>query len=103
MVKVNGTDFQQCIASSGDLTFSTGDDVIPLKTEGEHWYICGFTGHCSLGMKLVVNVETLAPEPPPSSGGGTLAPPPSAATGIAFSKCQAWIVGVFSILMMIMV
>jgi len=100
VVKVNGTEFQQCIASTGDLTLSSGADVITLATAGIHWYICGFTGHCLGGMKLVVTVETLAPQPPPSAGAP---PPPSAATGIAFSKCQAWVVGVFSILMMIIV
>ncbi|KAH7847912.1 hypothetical protein Vadar_031545 [Vaccinium darrowii] len=96
---INGTDFQQCTVPSRAVTLSTGDDVITLA-EGKHWYICGFSNHCLNGMKLVITVVpqlTLVPAPTSFE-----APPPSAATGIAFSKCQAWIVGVFSILVIIM-
>ncbi|KAE9459495.1 hypothetical protein C3L33_08612, partial [Rhododendron williamsianum] len=121
VVKVNGTDFQACKVPIGAVPLTSGHDVIPLSTPGKHWYICGFPNHCTLGMKLVITVlPELSPfpspapspssgtvSPAPSPGSGEMAPPPtapppSAATGIAFSKCHAWFVGVFSILMMIM-
>ncbi|KAK1272257.1 hypothetical protein QJS04_geneDACA012973 [Acorus gramineus] len=56
--KVNGSQFQACDVSSLNATnsFTTGHDVIPLKTTGNKWYICGKVGHCELGQKLVITV-----------------------------------------------
>lgn len=99
MVKVNGTEFDACTEAAGDETLTSGDDIITLAKPGQKWYICGFTGHCAEGMKLAITVTSEgspSPSPaavPPTSGG--------TATGIAFSKCHAWVAGIFSILMMI--
>ncbi|KAI3691717.1 hypothetical protein L6452_31519 [Arctium lappa] len=57
VVKVNGTGFQQCIVSSTNEVLTSGRDVIPLKTPGRKWYICGVGKHCeSRNMKLVITV-----------------------------------------------
>ncbi|XP_024996640.1 basic blue protein-like [Cynara cardunculus var. scolymus] len=57
VVKVNGTGFQQCVVSSGNEVLRSGRDVIPLKTPGRKWYICGVGKHCeSRNMKLVITV-----------------------------------------------
>ncbi|XP_058221791.1 blue copper protein 1a-like [Rhododendron vialii] len=108
VIKVSVPDYVSCTIPVGAVPLTTGDDVIQLQTPGNHSYICGISNHCTLGMRLLIFVSGEAsPSPAPSStsGGGIteLAPPPSAATGIIASwKCHAWVVGVFSILMMIM-
>ncbi|CAI0417402.1 unnamed protein product [Linum tenue] len=69
--KVNGTDFQDCakpLAAAPPLT--SGSDEIPLKTAGKKWYICGVSGHCASGQKLVITVsEGSAPPAGYSSSG----------------------------------
>ncbi|XP_042480231.1 uclacyanin-3-like [Macadamia integrifolia] len=53
---------------------NTGPTSINLSSAGESYYICTFSGHCSLGQKLALNVTatstpasppTLPPTPPP--------------------------------------
>ncbi|KAK9059257.1 hypothetical protein SSX86_021876 [Deinandra increscens subsp. villosa] len=68
VVKVNGTEFQQCSTSASNGIMTSGHDVIPLQTPGRKWYICGVGKHCeSRNMKLVITVlpQTSAPAPSP--------------------------------------
>ncbi|GJS56651.1 basic blue protein-like protein [Tanacetum coccineum] len=76
VVKVNGTGFQQCTATSSNGTLTSGRDVIALQTPGRKWYICGVAKHCELrNMKLVITVlPQMAPAPSPSAS-STLALP----------------------------
>jgi hypothetical protein len=57
IIEVNGTDFQQCVASTGIESLTSGYDVIILTTLGEKWYICGIEGHCKAEkQKLAITV-----------------------------------------------
>ncbi|CAK8543865.1 unnamed protein product [Lathyrus sativus] len=72
--KVNGTLFQNCTFPPENEALSTGKDIIPLKTEGRKWYVCGKGDHCAARqMKFVITVQAEgAPtpsSPPPSSTG----------------------------------
>ncbi|PWA93528.1 Cupredoxin [Artemisia annua] len=72
VLRVNGTDFQQCTLSSPNGILISGNDVITLSTPGRKWYICGVGKHCELrNMKLVINVESMSPAPSPSTTSGT--------------------------------
>ncbi|KAE9459496.1 hypothetical protein C3L33_08611, partial [Rhododendron williamsianum] len=103
VIKVPVPDYVNCTIPVTAVPLTTGDDVIPLTTLGNHSYICGIPTHCTLGMKLLITVSAEGPAASPTSGVELAPPPPSAATGIIGSwKCHAWVVGVFSILMMIM-
>lgn len=72
VIKSNQTEFQQCLKSLTAPPLTTGNDIIPLKTPGMKWYICGFADHCANGMKLAINVlpEVGAPAPLPVPGAG---------------------------------
>ncbi|KAK8599072.1 hypothetical protein V6N13_077012 [Hibiscus sabdariffa] len=58
VLKVNGTEFQQCQAGNDNtLALTTGNDVITLSTPGRKWYICSVPGHCEArNMKLSITV-----------------------------------------------
>ncbi|KAJ1409090.1 Phytocyanin domain [Sesbania bispinosa] len=65
--KVNGTQFKDCTVPPENEALTSGKDVIPLKSEGRKWYICGKPNHCSdHQMKLVINVVAEGPAPAPS-------------------------------------
>ncbi|XP_047337961.1 blue copper protein 1a-like [Impatiens glandulifera] len=73
VLKVNGTGFQQCNATSaiGEALIS-GNDIVTLATPGRKWYICGIGKHCEVGnMKLVITVIL------PQDGPGSPAPSPT--------------------------
>ncbi|KAG4912733.1 hypothetical protein JHK86_053166 [Glycine max] len=73
VVKVNGTQFQECSFTSNNEVLSSGKDSITLKAEGKKWYVCGVANHCAARqMKLVINVETAAPAPAPTSSAHSL-------------------------------
>ncbi|KAK2638323.1 hypothetical protein Ddye_026118 [Dipteronia dyeriana] len=68
--RVNETGFNDCIVPPPNLGLASGNDKIPLKTQGNKWYICGVVGakrHCAdLGMKLAITVQAEAPAPAPT-------------------------------------
>ncbi|KAL7594782.1 hypothetical protein Lser_V15G30479 [Lactuca serriola] len=70
VMKVDGNSFQKClIAPVSNGTLTSGRDVIPLKTPGMKWYVCGVGKHCELRkMKLAIAVlpQTMTPAPAPS-------------------------------------
>ncbi|KAL7182902.1 hypothetical protein ACSBR1_041560 [Camellia fascicularis] len=103
VLKVNGTEFQQCAAPAATVALTTGNDVIPLLTPGRKWYMCGVGRHCATGnMKLAITVLPLLQSP--AAAPSTSAAPavsPSAAAGIAIFKYYSWMVGVFGIIVMI--
>ncbi|XP_030945801.1 mavicyanin-like [Quercus lobata] len=93
--KVNGTDFQRCNASAGSVEFTSGNDVIPLKTPGKKWYICCVPNDCENGnQKLAITVfDGQSPAPSPTS----------AARRSVAPVYYGWMVAFFGILMMVMV
>ncbi|KAH7681680.1 Cupredoxins domain-containing protein [Dioscorea alata] len=77
VVAVTKSGYDAC--SSNDQRASPVNDGpanIPLSSAGKHYYICSFSGHCSAGQKLAINVESKPSDsgdaPSPVSG----APPP---------------------------
>ncbi|KAF5954437.1 hypothetical protein HYC85_007293 [Camellia sinensis] len=62
VLKVNGTEFQQCAAPATTVALTTGNDVIPFLTPGRKWYMCGVGRHCATGnMKLAITCVASAP------------------------------------------
>ncbi|PUZ61351.1 hypothetical protein GQ55_4G268800 [Panicum hallii var. hallii] len=75
--EVSAADYAACSSSNALSSDSAGTTTVTLKTAGKHYFICGVAGHCSSGMKLVVDVaaaKSSAPAPAPA-----VAPAPDAA------------------------
>ncbi|CAN4113011.1 unnamed protein product [Withania somnifera] len=59
--------YDTCNTTSPIDTISTGPARITLTDSGEHYYMCTFPSHCSMGQKLAINVTgTNAAAPTPS-------------------------------------
>uniref|UniRef100_A0A7N0UIF8 Phytocyanin domain-containing protein n=1 Tax=Kalanchoe fedtschenkoi TaxID=63787 RepID=A0A7N0UIF8_KALFE len=67
VAEVTKTEYGSCSSSNPISKQTTGPARITLTAPGEHFYICTFNGHCSLGQKLAINV-TGAGSPAPTSG-----------------------------------
>ncbi|KAG6533563.1 blue copper protein 1a-like [Zingiber officinale] len=70
VIPVGGVEFKACNGTGAGRVFTSGRDVIPLKTTGRKWYLCGIADHCQRGQKLVINVlpaTSPAPALPPTS------------------------------------
>ncbi|KAJ7527144.1 hypothetical protein O6H91_16G039100 [Diphasiastrum complanatum] len=57
VLQVSQQDFKDCSTSSPVLTATGGSNVIRLSKAGTYWFICGFNGHCSGGMKFAVQAS----------------------------------------------
>ncbi|KAF0902729.1 hypothetical protein E2562_019077 [Oryza meyeriana var. granulata] len=114
--EVSAADYAACSASNALASDSSGTTTVTLKTAGKHYFICGVAGHCSNGMKLVVDVAAASPAPeapsttptapsttpvtpasPGSSSGVTpqtpatvLAPPVKQSASAAGLRASAW-------------
>ncbi|PSS13867.1 Stellacyanin like [Actinidia chinensis var. chinensis] len=91
VAEVTKAAFEACNATSPISISNSGPTNITLSTAGEHHYICTFTGHCTAGQKLAINVTatTTAPSPPPPTATAptpsstATPPPPPSPTGTA--------------------
>ncbi|XP_022737565.1 blue copper protein-like [Durio zibethinus] len=94
VLRVNGTEFQQCAAADNVVPLTTGNDVITLATPGRKWYICGVARHCAArNMKLSITVLSQVGSPSSAPASAPNSPTsPSAARGNAGSSFYAWIV-----------
>ncbi|CAM8946264.1 unnamed protein product [Rhodiola kirilowii] len=54
--EVTESDYKTCTVGNSITTDSSGTTAITLTAPGSHYFICGIAGHCSIGMKLAVNV-----------------------------------------------
>ncbi|XP_066326419.1 chemocyanin-like [Miscanthus floridulus] len=80
VVEVDKSGYDGCSTSNAANTTQNGPATVTL-TSGTHYYICGFTGHCSAGMKLAVTVGSgSSPSTPPTPGTGGSPSPPSTPT-----------------------
>lgn len=77
--EVSAADYAACSSSNALSTDSAGATTVTLKTAGKHYFICGVAGHCSSGMKLVVDVAkaVAAPAPAPDAPDTTPSTPTS--------------------------
>jgi hypothetical protein len=71
--EVSAADYAACSSSKALSSDSAGSTTVTLKTAGKHYFICGVAGHCSSGMKLVVDVAkaVAAPAPAPAASADT--------------------------------
>ncbi|XP_054806266.1 umecyanin-like [Prosopis cineraria] len=58
--------FEKCNFTNPIQVLSTGPARVTLGRTGEFYFVCAFTGHCSSGQKLSLNVVTVSPIPPHS-------------------------------------
>ncbi|XP_074582521.1 blue copper protein 1b-like [Curcuma longa] len=65
VIPVSGEEFRACKPNGGNKVLRSGRDVVPLKTPGRKWYMCGVADHCERGQKLAV-VVLPAPTSPPA-------------------------------------
>lgn len=83
VVEVDKSGYDGCSTTNAANTIQNGPATVNL-TSGTHYYICGFTGHCSAGMKLAVTVGSGSGSGSPTPGGGSPSTPtpttPSAPT-----------------------
>ncbi|KAL6319767.1 hypothetical protein AAG906_036825 [Vitis piasezkii] len=107
VLEVNQLDFARCRTISPLATHRDGETVVPLTNAGTRFFICGRRGHCTRGLRLMVQVlelpsaapafppaeESAASEPtrrerapPPGKGDKSSPPPPPAAMGAAPAK-----------------
>ncbi|KAE8657341.1 hypothetical protein F3Y22_tig00116996pilonHSYRG00505 [Hibiscus syriacus] len=99
VLKVNGTEFQQCRAANDNVVpLRTGNDVITLSTPGRKWYICSVPRHCAArNMKL--NITVLAQVASPATAPAS----PSAAGPNAAFSFYGWIAVVVSFIGLVFV
>ncbi|XP_073133016.1 stellacyanin-like [Henckelia pumila] len=94
--KVNGSDFKQCKSTnSSNLPLTGGNNVIPLKSPGKKWYICGIGEHCSKGMQFAITVSVQGPAPTPTPW--PTAPPPPSSTAYEISPLKSLVL-VFAVI-----
>jgi len=78
--EVSAADYAACSSSNALSSDSAGSTTVTLKTAGKHYFICGVAGHCSSGMKLVVDVAAAKTSPSPVPAPAPAAAPDAADT-----------------------
>ncbi|XP_038995986.1 uclacyanin 1-like [Hibiscus syriacus] len=72
VLEVTKADHDSCQAGNPLQTYTNGNTVIPLTTQGKQYFICGTLGHCNQGMQI--EIDTLATSTPPATS--PVSPPP---------------------------
>ncbi|KAI5584083.1 hypothetical protein BDE02_06G057800 [Populus trichocarpa] len=80
VAKVTKADYDACTTSSPISLVETSPARINLDASGEHYFICNFTGHCSAGQKMMINVSAASSSPSPAPQTSSPAPQPSTPT-----------------------
>ncbi|KAJ6912932.1 uclacyanin-3-like [Populus alba x Populus x berolinensis] len=80
VAKVTKADYDACTTSSPISVVETSPARISLDASGEHCFICNFTGHCSAGQKMMINVSAASSSPSPAPQTSSPAPQPSIPT-----------------------
>ncbi|XVF52759.1 hypothetical protein PTKIN_Ptkin05aG0044200 [Pterospermum kingtungense] len=92
VLRVNGTEFQQCEAADNTVPLTTGKYVITLATPGRQWYICGVAKHFT-ARKMKLSIIVLSQVGSPASAS---APTPSSPTSPSPSADLAFMGGLYS-------
>ena len=74
VVEVSKAGYDACSPSTPLASHTDGKTTIKLTTAGKRYFICGVPGHCTAGMKLVVNVVAASTKP---GGERSVAPAPA--------------------------
>lgn len=88
VAEVTKANYEGCVTTNPLVNWTNGPASVTLNRTGEHYYICTFPRHCSLGQKLEVEVESgtgAAPTPgsSPNTPTGVPTPPSSASSLVA--------------------
>ncbi|XP_039033359.1 blue copper protein-like [Hibiscus syriacus] len=75
VTKVTRANYDSCNGGNPLLMFSNSPANVTLNETGSHYFICAFSGHCSAGQKLAINVSASGSSPAPQPS--TAAPQPS--------------------------
>ncbi|XP_042501939.1 basic blue protein-like [Macadamia integrifolia] len=59
VVKVDIEGYNNCEVPQGAKVFTSGNDSIAVSV-GHNYFICGFPGHCNMGLKIDINGATKA-------------------------------------------
>lgn len=70
VLEVNQLDFARCRTINPLATHRDGETVVPLTNAGTRFFICGRRGHCTRGLRLMVQVLDLPSAAPASSPAG---------------------------------
>ncbi|KAK1281865.1 hypothetical protein QJS10_CPB22g01323 [Acorus calamus] len=70
VLQVTRQAYRMCDASAPLATFTSGNDSIPIKTPGHHYFLCGIPTHCTLGQKVDIRIPKSSSATAPSPGGG---------------------------------
>ncbi|KAK8545194.1 hypothetical protein V6N13_066488 [Hibiscus sabdariffa] len=57
VMEVSEADYDACNTTNAISTVSDGPAKITFKRTGDHYFICGISGHCAAGQKMKVEVE----------------------------------------------
>ena len=82
VMEVKKTDYDGCSAKMLIMKYATGNDSVVIKSEGDHYFLCGVPGHCGAGQKLKISAlaegSSAAPSMPPA---GSPSLPPAVPSG----------------------
>ncbi|KAE8710407.1 Stellacyanin [Hibiscus syriacus] len=65
VAKVTRANYDSCNGANPLLMFSNSPANVTLNETGSHYFICAFSGHCSAGQKLAINVSAAVSSPAP--------------------------------------
>ncbi|KAG2584569.1 blue copper protein-like [Panicum virgatum] len=77
VLEVSKSDYDGCNTGNAMNNIQTGPATVNLTSAGDHYYICGISGHCGGGMKLAVNVGSGSGSPSPSTPSAPGTPTPT--------------------------
>ncbi|KAJ8767705.1 hypothetical protein K2173_020645 [Erythroxylum novogranatense] len=94
VAQVTRSDYDGCSTINPIFLETTSPAGITLNATGEHYFICNFTGHCSAGQKLMINVSAASSSPSPApqrspSPDSSSSPAPAPATTPSSSPAPA--------------
>ncbi|KAK9083945.1 hypothetical protein Scep_030416 [Stephania cephalantha] len=56
-MQVNPSDFKSCNSTAPPLAvYTSGNDDVTFKMDGNYYFICGAPGHCKAGQKVEIKV-----------------------------------------------
>ncbi|KAI5009643.1 hypothetical protein ZWY2020_011780 [Hordeum vulgare] len=64
VLEVSKADYDSCSTANPIATLNTGNDIITLTATGTRYFICGFPGHCTGGMKVKIDVPASSSSSP---------------------------------------
>ncbi|KAF2310593.1 hypothetical protein GH714_015128 [Hevea brasiliensis] len=80
VAKVRKADYDACTTTNPISLQTASPARFTINATGEHYFICNFSGHCSAGQKLMINVSAATSSPAPQPSSSSPAPQPSTPT-----------------------